>query len=60
MISADNLRRKFLIVFCEPGRARFAENNKEFSRPGSQRKIRNFLKYQFQQANILSIRKGLF
>ena len=30
-ISADNLRRKFLIFLCKPGSARFAEKNKEFS-----------------------------
>jgi len=29
MISADNLRRKFLIFLCELGSARFAEKNKE-------------------------------
>ena len=31
MISANNLRRKFLIFLSESGRARFAEENKEFS-----------------------------
>jgi len=31
MISADNLRRKFIIFLCKPGSAHFAEKNKEFS-----------------------------
>jgi len=45
MMSAENLRRKFLI---------FSANRAE---PGSQRTRRNLLKCQFQQGNSLLIRK---
>jgi len=31
MVSAQILKKKFLILLCEPGQARFAEKNKEFS-----------------------------
>jgi len=45
MISADNLSKKFLIFFCGPDSARFAEEE--------------FFQYQFQQGNSLLIRKKL-